>query len=182
MDAGARLGHPSPVAHGAPESGSHPATGLAAWTPGLATPESFMARPGSIRLAALTGLLLALLAPASAVAGAEHSPPAGAGPGGGPYEGQVFNGGGMDPVLAVFSRSAEGTWTGSYVLGEEEDIATGTLDSCLWETAQLIVCGWTDRHGTGFARLLFSSDYRSFRGFWGSTMDELSLPWDGARQ
>jgi len=123
------------------------------------------------------------LASASGVAAEGHAgPPQGAGPVGGSYEGQVANGDGMDPVLTVFSRSPAGLWTGSYVLGEDEDVQVGQLDACLWETMFLITCRWTDRHGVGFARLLFSSDYRGFRGFWGTTMEALDAPWEGGRE
>lgn len=131
-----------------------------------------------------TASALVLLASIStlAVADGHLGPPQGAGPAGGSYEGQVYNGDDLDPVLTVFSRSPAGAWTGSYVLGEEEDVEVGQLDACTWETMLLITCRWTDRHGVGFARLLFSSDYRAFRGFWGNTMDALTLPWDGGRE
>ena len=139
----------------------------------------------SIRTACVTALATALCAmflAGSAIADDGASAPARTGPLGGGYEGQVYNGDGRDSVLTVFSRGADGTWTGSYVLGAEEDIETGTLDGCGWETSLLLVCRWNDRYGTGFARLLFSSDFRAFRGFWGNTMDALILPWDGARE
>ncbi len=136
-------------------------------------------RACSFALCALLGLT-AISMPAAA--DGPVGPPPGSGPAGGNFEGQVYNGDDMDPVLTVFSRSSGGAWTGSYVLGEEEDLEVGQLDACSWETTLLITCRWTDRHGVGFARLLFSSDYRSFRGFWGNTMDALTLPWDGARE
>lgn len=136
--------------------------------------------------AIVSTLVYALLALASAstlaITDGQVGPPPGAGPVGGSYEGQVYNGDDLDPVLTVFSRSPTGTWTGSYVLGEPEDVEVGQLDACTWETMLLITCRWTDRHGVGFARLLFSSDYRAFRGFWGNTMDALTLPWEGARE
>lgn len=136
----------------------------------------------SARAFALSALVCLTALPAIADADGGLGPPPGAGPAGGNYEGQVYNGDDMDPVLTVFSRSPAGDWTGSYVLGEEEDVEVGQLDACAWETMLLITCRWTDRHGVGYARLLFSSDYRSFRGFWGNTMDALALPWDGARE
>jgi hypothetical protein len=132
--------------------------------------------------ATLSAFLFLATASNLAVADGHAGPPQGAGPAGGSYEGQVYNGDDMDPVLTVFSRSPEGAWTGSYVLGEEEDVEVGQLDACAWETMLLITCRWTDRHGVGFARLLFSSDYRAFRGFWGNTMDALTLPWEGGRE
>jgi hypothetical protein len=136
----------------------------------------------ALRAVSLSALLCLASNPARVAADAHVGPPPGAGPAGGSYEGQVYNGDDMDPVLTVFSRSPGGSWTGSYVLGEEDDVEVGQLDACTWETMLLITCRWTDRHGVGFARLLFSSDYRAFRGFWGNTMDALSLPWDGSRE
>lgn len=141
-----------------------------------------MSRFPRARSFALCALLSLMATSMPAAADGRVGPPPGAGPAGGNFEGQVYNGDDMDPVLTVFSRSPAGVWTGSYVLGEEEDVEVGQLDACSWETMLLITCRWTDRHGVGFARLLFSSDYRSFRGFWGTTMDALTLPWDGARE
>ena len=103
------------------------------------------------------------------------------GPVGGSYVGEVRNGEGMDPVLTAFSRDAEGRWSGTYALGEADGIEVGSLDACEWETSRLLHCTWRDRHGEGVARLLFSGDYRAFRGFWGTKDDDASMPWDGTR-
>ncbi len=141
-----------------------------------------MSRFPSPSAAALSALLLMASVSPPVTADGSAGPPPGAGPAGGSYEGQVYNGDDIDPVLTVFSRSPAGVWTGSYVLGEEDDVEVGQLDACTWETMLLITCRWTDRHGVGFARLLFSSDYRAFSGFWGNTMDALTLPWEGGRE
>ncbi len=112
-----------------------------------------MSRFPSTRAAALSALLLMASVSTLVAADGSAGPPPGAGPVG-----------------------------GSYVLGEEEDVEVGQLDACTWETMLLITCRWTDRHGVGFARLLFSSDFRAFRGFWGNTLDALTLPWEGGRE
>ena len=100
----------------------------------------------------------------------------------GSYQGQVLNGDDFDPVLTAFSRNAEGRWSGSYAIGEEEGIETGTLDECGWEAAYLLSCTWTDRYGTGSVRVLFSTDYRIFRGFWGTDPSDTRMAWDGVKQ
>ncbi len=99
----------------------------------------------------------------------------------GGYEGQVYNGDGLDPVLTVFFRDGQGNWRGTYAVGEEAGFEAGALDDCAWEVEYLLRCQWSDKYGKGVARLLFSADYRSFRGFWGNAADETTLPWDGVR-
>ena len=99
----------------------------------------------------------------------------------GRYEGQVMNGDDLDPVLTVFERTASGKWVGTYAIEQEDGIEAGSLDNCEWETVRLLLCRWRDSAGAGAVRLLFSSDYNAFRGFWGETPDTTLMLWDGVK-
>lgn len=123
----------------------------------------------------LAALLVSVVVPPAAAEDSSLS----AGPLPGAYQGQVYNGDNLDPVLTVFFRDGSARLRGTYAVGEDEGFQAGALEDCGWDADYLLRCRWTDRHGTGIVRMLFSADYRSFRGFWGTGNDDTFLPWDG---
>jgi hypothetical protein len=100
----------------------------------------------------------------------------------GAFQGQVFNGDDMDPVITNFKQNANGDTSGTYVMGEKDGLETGTLSDFQWEGPYTLRCQWKDKYGTGTLRILFSAEYRMFRGFWGKSEDTAFLPWDGVKQ
>ena len=98
------------------------------------------------------------------------------------YEGQVFNGDNMDRVLTTFVIEDGKKLMGTYVVEEETGLESGNLSDCLLEGTYTVTCTWRDKYGGGFARILFSADYRSFNGFWGQSSDTTFLPWNGVRK
>ncbi|MDB4055474.1 hypothetical protein N9496_05735 [Akkermansiaceae bacterium] len=100
----------------------------------------------------------------------------------GTYQGQVFNGDDLDPVLTTFRLSEGQKLSGIYAMGEEDGIATGTLSEFKWESDYVLVCTWQDKYGRGTLRILFSADLSMFRGFWGTSSKATLLPWDGVKQ
>jgi hypothetical protein len=100
----------------------------------------------------------------------------------GPFQGQVYNGDDMDPVLTTFKQNATGETSGTYAMGEEDGLEVGTLSDFEWEGSYTLKCKWKDKYGTGTLRILFSAEYRMFRGFWGQSEDTGFFPWDGVKQ
>ena len=97
------------------------------------------------------------------------------------YEGQVFNGDDMDPLLTTFTVDGKNI-SGTYVIEEEDGFETGKLSDCKFEGEYTVTCIWSDKYGSGFARILFAADYRAFNGFWGNTADATVFPWNGVRK
>lgn len=122
-----------------------------------------------------------ILCGASLVGAAENPSVAASQPAIATYEGQVFNGDDMDPLLTTFTVDGK-TITGTYVIEEESGFETGNLNSCKFEGEYTVMCLWTDKYGSGFARILFSADYRAFNGFWGQTPENTVFPWSGVRK
>jgi hypothetical protein len=100
----------------------------------------------------------------------------------GTFQGQVYNGDDMDPVLTTFKHNANGDSSGTYAMGEEDGLEVGMLSDFEWEGPYTLKCKWKDKYGTGTLRILFSAEYRMFRGFWGKSEDTAILPWDGVKQ
>ncbi len=97
------------------------------------------------------------------------------------YEGLVFNGDNMDALLTTFTVDGKSI-SGTYVIEEEAGFETGNLNSCKFEGEYTVTCLWTDKYGSGFARILFAADYRAFNGFWGQTPETTVFPWNGIRK
>ena len=98
------------------------------------------------------------------------------------YEGLVFNGDNMDPILTTFIIEDGKKLKGTYVIEDEEGFESGTLTDCTLEGTYTVTCTWKDKYGAGVARILFSADYRAFNGFWGETSDTTFQPWNGVRK
>jgi hypothetical protein len=99
------------------------------------------------------------------------------------YWGQILNGEELQPVVTLFTRTSTGKIAGRYVMGEEdgdqETIVTGRLSDCLGDAIAVLTCQWHDKYGSGFVRIMFSSDYRSFTGYWGTHKQMTLYPWNG---
>jgi hypothetical protein len=100
----------------------------------------------------------------------------------GTYEGRVFNGDNMDPVLTTFFIDESGQVLGKYAMGEETGLEVGVLTNLRMEGDYTFVFDWKDRYGTGILRILFSSDYKVFYGLWGKTQSDTLLPWNGIKR
>ena len=99
----------------------------------------------------------------------------------GRFQGQVFNGDDMDPVLTTFVASSQGRASGAYLITEENRDVVGTLSNFKWESPYVLTCTWQDTYGSGTLRILFSTEYTMFRGFWGESDDTTNRPWDGVK-
>ena len=100
----------------------------------------------------------------------------------GVYQGQVFNSGSLDPVQTSFQIDKNGKPKGTYSITEEGGVERGVLSGFKWEADRVLVCTWKDKYGTGILRILFTSDFSSFRGFWGEDAKSTSFPWSGAKK
>ncbi len=100
----------------------------------------------------------------------------------GSYQGRVYSGNDLDPVLTTFYRDEAGQLVGSYAMGEENGLALGELSHFRREGDFTWVADWKDKYGTGVLRMLFSSNQKVFHGFWGNSSAETYLPWDGVKQ
>lgn len=99
----------------------------------------------------------------------------------GTYHGEALNGSDLDPVTTTFRLGSGGRLVGEYVLEDETGTFHGTISNAFFEDGTLFI-EWTDRDGEGYAELTFSSDFRSFDGFWGSLDSENQNPWSGRRE
>lgn len=100
----------------------------------------------------------------------------------GAYQGKVFNGDDMDPVITSFYQDESGKLVGQYAMGEENGLEIGELFNIRIEKHDLVLADWRDKYGAGVVRLLFSADYQSFNGFWGEVEAETLLPWNGSKE
>ena len=98
----------------------------------------------------------------------------------GVYRGEAANGGDLDPVTTTF-RIASRRLTGEYAIDDENGTFQGTISNAFFEDGVLKV-EWTDRDGEGYAELAFTSDFRSFEGFWSSYESPNENPWTGVKQ
>ena len=100
----------------------------------------------------------------------------------GAYQGKVFNGDDMDPIITSFYQDDSGKLVGRYAMGEENGLELGELSNIRIEKHDLVLADWRDKYGTGMVRMLFSADYQSFNGFWGEVEAESILPWNGTKE
>jgi len=100
----------------------------------------------------------------------------------GTFEGNLFSGSDMDPVITSFTINESGEITGKYAMGEEEGLEVGTLNNIQVDSEFSVTMTWKDKYGKGTLRILFSEDYRIFRGFWGDSKNPVIWPWDGIRK
>lgn len=99
----------------------------------------------------------------------------------GNYNGKVFNGTDMDLVLTSFFKNESGVIVGKYTMFEDNRKELGVLSNLRSEGDYTIVADWKDKYGSGILRMLFSSDYKVFHGFWGRN-NKTSLPWHGVKE
>ena len=99
------------------------------------------------------------------------------------YWGEILNGEKLQPVVTHFTRTTTGQLTGTYLMGDEdgneETVVTGKLSDCLGDATAVLTCQWHDKYGSGFLRIMFSSDYKSFTGYWGVHQKMTLYPWNG---
>lgn len=100
----------------------------------------------------------------------------------GTFNGEVFNGTDMDPVVTSFSVDSNGRLSGNYTVDEENGAYSGILTSIVFEDERTISASWTDKFGEGYALLEFSSDFASFNGEWTDIDGAGGLPWSGQRR
>ncbi len=98
------------------------------------------------------------------------------------FEGHIFNGNRMVPGLTTFTIQDGNRLSGTYVIEDENGAEAGSLSAFQWEGSHTVNCIWRDKDGSGHLRILFSADFRSFRGYWGNSADTTSFPWDGVRE
>lgn len=99
----------------------------------------------------------------------------------GTYQGQVLNGGDLDPVITTFEFNPLGRFTGHYRIDEDGQWQEGVLSNVRLEDSHTLSLEWTDRDGEGYVRFSFSEDYSRFSGYWGNRLSEDVHPWDGKK-
>ncbi len=99
----------------------------------------------------------------------------------GVYNGHVFNGDDLDPVLTTIKVDNNGVLYGKYTIVEEESVVFGKLTNFRSEGKYTITVDWEDKYGSGVLRILFSANYRFFYGYWGKSESYTNFPWDGVR-
>ena len=133
----------------------------------------------SKRTSVLRGGLLAVLLLSLAAEAAELPD---YGPLTGTYEGHVFNGGDLDPVVTTFEILPDGRLRGHYYIDEETGPVEGIVTNVYLLEGRAYSVEWTDKHGEGQAVLSFSADFSSFNGYWIDGLDGSSHPWTGVKQ
>lgn len=96
------------------------------------------------------------------------------------YRGTIESGDGTIPITTDFFESENESVGGTYILNETDGDTEGSLELYGKESDEVYVFIWTDVYGSGYVRMLFSSDRKSFTAYWGDTLDELLYPWSGA--
>ena len=71
---------------------------------------------------------------------------------------------------------------GHYVLHEPDRDVPGTLEPLGDAACEVGLFQWTDRYGTGIARLRFFPDRHCFEGSWGADQPLDRLPWHSCAQ
>ncbi|MES2625644.1 MAG: hypothetical protein V4628_10220 [Pseudomonadota bacterium] len=99
----------------------------------------------------------------------------------GSFEGEVYNGADLDPVVTKFTLEPSGRLTGEYTVSEENGAYSGRLSNIVFEDTHTITLEWTDQFGEGFAVMEFSSDFTSFAGEWSGKDGANPLPWNGKK-
>ena len=99
----------------------------------------------------------------------------------GEYNGEVFNGEDMDPVITSFTLEPSGRLSGSYRVDEENGAYSGTLSNIVFDDARTVSMEWTDKFGEGFAVMEFATGFTSFTGAWTNKEGENALPWNGKK-
>jgi hypothetical protein len=99
----------------------------------------------------------------------------------GVYNGEVYNGADLDPVVTTFRLERSGRLVGEYRVEEENGAYSGSLSNIVFEDANTITMEWTDQFGEGFAVMEFADDFASFAGEWSSKESPNALPWNGKK-
>lgn len=82
----------------------------------------------------------------------------------GVYKGTIWSGDDY-PGTTIFTISAMGQISGTYIFEADTGPAAGELTECVIEV-RLLRCTWSDEYGAGDFMALFSPDFRSFDGGW----------------
>lgn len=104
----------------------------------------------------------------------------------GVYKGTIWSGDHY-PGTTIFTISATGTISGTYIFEADSGPSAGELTDCAIEV-RLLRCTWRDAYGMGDFMAMFSADFRSFDGGWfedqmKSVRPSLdgAFPWTGKR-
>ncbi|MDC0598909.1 hypothetical protein OAP18_03635 [Gammaproteobacteria bacterium] len=101
----------------------------------------------------------------------------------GTYSGEVFNGSNLDPVETTFMLLPDGGLRGTYRVYDDEDgIVEGTISNAFQEKDRMYSFEWTDKYGEGIFILTFSTNYKSFNGYWSNYSTDSQLPWTGIKK
>lgn len=100
----------------------------------------------------------------------------------GSYYGYVDNRGKLDRVVTTLYLDNKGKLKGTYVMGEDEELALGELYEFKSEQRYTAEFTWKDKYGTGRLRIEFSPDLLSFSGNWGRDVYlHEYLTWTGSK-
>lgn len=99
----------------------------------------------------------------------------------GTFQGEVFNGSDLDPVITIFSLDEYGRLSGSYTVDEELGAYSGILSNIIFDDERSLSMEWTDKFGEGFAIMEFNRDFTAFSGAWTDKNSDNSQPWNGKK-
>ncbi len=86
------------------------------------------------------------------------------------------------PIITTFILNGSEQIVGEYAFEGESGLEIGKLSNLRTDGSFTFLVDWKDKSGTGVLRMLFSSDYSMFYGFWGSSQEETSLLWNGVKR
>lgn len=95
------------------------------------------------------------------------------------YQGEVFNGGNLDPMTTTFSLGKNGRLLGHYLVEDEAGLMEGTMSNARLEGPYRFSMEWTDKYGEGYLEIRFSPDFSSFEGFWSPRDRQEHFPMNG---
>jgi hypothetical protein len=131
----------------------------------------------NLRLLALAFAALAILG-LTTVNGIAASPS-------GRFCGEAISSGDYQDVETNLNIDADGRLSGTYELDEPDGRVEGRLIEQDLEHGTSRTLVWTDKYGTGLLSLEFSSDFTSFQGSWGGSVngrfEAPSHSWNGVR-
>jgi len=97
----------------------------------------------------------------------------------GTFSGNFFDGADSAPVVTIFLLNEH--YVGAYAFEGESGLEIGKLTNLRTDGSFTVLVDWEDNTGSGVLRMLFSSDYSTFYGFWGESQEETTLLWNGVK-
>jgi hypothetical protein len=98
------------------------------------------------------------------------------------FYGRIFSGDDMDSIKTFLQYTTDGAIVGEYVIYEENEEVEGRLVRLLPVSQYVFRGKWEDAFGEGPVRLLFTSQFDAFTGYWGPHPDSIFAPIYGSKE